>query len=187
ARTFDGRGDDMSVPDMGAVGAPFGRNMKPNYRPDLFDTPNPITVSETLLKREAFIPARSLNILAAAWIQFQVHDWVDHARHELGQNDVRVPLPQGFPRWRNTPEGPPEECMRIAGNIALSERDGLQYVFGNQTSHWWDGSEVYGADQNKADHLREGKDKDKDKGARIRLDTAICRPMSTAWTLPAST
>src|SRR5213079_1802031 len=89
---------------------------KPDYRPDLFDTPNPITVSETLLKREAFIPARSLNILAAAWIQFQVHDWVDHARYALGQNDVRVPLPQDFPRWRNTPDGPPEESMRIAGN-----------------------------------------------------------------------
>src|SRR5437762_721603 len=94
ARSFDGRGNDMSVPNMGAVGVPFGRNVKPNYQPELFDTPNPITVSETLLKREAFIPARSLNILAAAWIQFQVHDWVDHARHALGQNDVRVPLPQ---------------------------------------------------------------------------------------------
>ena len=161
ARSFDGRGNDMSVPNMGAVGVPFGRNMKPNYQPELFDTPNPITVSETLLKREAFIPARSLNILAAAWIQFQVHDWVDHARYALGQNDVRVPLPQDFPGWRNTPDGPPEEVMRIAGNIALSERDGLQYAFGNQTSHWWDGSEVYGANLTQAAALREG--------ARIRL------------------
>src|SRR6266481_4169706 len=160
-RSFDGRGNDMSVPDMGAVGVPFGRNMKPDYRLDLFDTPNPMTVSETLLKREAFIPARSLNILAAAWIQFQVHDWVDHARYALGQNDVRVPLPEGFPHWRNTPDGTPEKVMRIAGNIAMSERDGLQYVFGNKTSHWWDGSEVYGANLTQAAALREG--------ARVRL------------------
>src|SRR5438094_9922350 len=155
ARSFHGRGSDMSMPDMDAVGMPFCRNMNRNYRPDLFDTPNPITVSETLLKRETFIPARSLNILAAAWIQFQVHDWVDHARYALGQNDVRVPLPQDFPGWRNTPDGPPEEVMRIAGNIALSEREGLQYAFGNQTSHWWAGSEVYGATLTQPPALRE--------------------------------
>ena len=41
-------------------------------------------VSQQLLHREHFIPARSLNMLAAAWIQFQVHDWVDHARYPLG-------------------------------------------------------------------------------------------------------
>jgi len=35
-----------------------------------------------------------LNVLAAAWIQFQVHDWVSHARHALGEKDVIVPLPK---------------------------------------------------------------------------------------------
>jgi Animal haem peroxidase len=162
SRSFDGRGNDMSVPEMGAVGAAFGRNMKSDYRPELFDTPNPITVSDTLLKREAFIPARSLNILAAAWIQFQVHDWVDHARYALGgETDVRVPLPKGSPPWRNTPDGEPEEVMRIAGNIATSEREGIQYVFANQTSHWWDGSEIYGNNLTNATKLRDG--------ARIKL------------------
>jgi len=56
ARTFDGRFNDLSAPAMGAVGAAFGRNLEPVYRPDLFDTPNPITVSQTLLHREQFIP-----------------------------------------------------------------------------------------------------------------------------------
>ena len=37
------------------------------------------------------MPARSLNLLAAAWIQFQVHDWVNHARHPLGEDDVDGP------------------------------------------------------------------------------------------------
>jgi hypothetical protein len=157
ARTFDGRCNDLSAPEMGAVGQPFGRNIKPDYQPDLFDKPNPITVSETLLKRNAFIPARSLNILAAAWIQFQVHDWVDHERLTLGKKDVIVPLPEGFPKWRNTPDGAEEDAMRIAGNVASVETpDGLQRVFGNQASHWWDGSEVYGASITQASALREG-------------------------------
>ena len=93
SRTFDGTGNDLSAPEMGSVGSAFGRNLRPDLRPDLFDEPSPITVSQQLLHRETFLPARSLNLLAAAWVQFQVHDWVDHARYPLGQADVRVPLP----------------------------------------------------------------------------------------------
>src|SRR3954465_9701821 len=37
ARTMDGRGNDLSQPEMGSVGAAFGRNLRPRYRPDLFD------------------------------------------------------------------------------------------------------------------------------------------------------
>ena len=164
-RNFDGINNDLSAPEMGSVGQLFGRNLPPDYRPDLFDTPNPVVVSETLLKRDAFIPARSLNMLAAAWIQFQVHDWVDHARHKLGDgNDVRVPLPETYPDWHNTPGGTGEREMRIAGNKAAIERDGLQVAFANQVSHWWDGSEIYGADAKLAATLRE------DGSSRIRLD-----------------
>ncbi|MEI5519286.1 peroxidase family protein [Streptomyces brasiliscabiei] len=73
-RSYDGTYNDLSDPGMGAVGAAFGRNLKPDYRPETFDTPNPVTVSRQLLYRESFVPATSLNVLAAAWIQFQVHD-----------------------------------------------------------------------------------------------------------------
>lgn len=157
-RTFDGTYNDLSEPRMGAVGTAFGRNLQPDYRPDLFDQPNPIIVSQQLLYRKAFLPARSLNLLAAAWIQFQVHDWVNHARHPLGKRDVKVPLPPGMDGWSNTPGGPLEPEMRIAGNISLGEDhpDGPERLFHNDASHWWDGSEVYGADSAKARALRDG-------------------------------
>ncbi|GAA4491597.1 hypothetical protein GCM10023094_56210 [Rhodococcus olei] len=156
ARTANGRYNDLSAPAMGAVGATFGRNLKPDYRPDLFDVPNPVTVSQQLLTREHFLPARSLNLIAAAWIQFQVHDWVNHARHPLGVRDIEVPLPQGM-TWSNTPDGAPETTMRIAGNEALSvDADGTERLFANAASHWWDGSEVYGSDADKLKELREG-------------------------------
>jgi zinc transporter ZupT len=143
-RTYDGTFNDLSAPKMGSVDATFGRNMKPVYRPDLFDTPNPIVVSEELLKRETFIPATSLNILAAAWIQFQVHDWVDHKRYPLdGEHDVHIPLPPGR-TVRNLVGGPDEPEMRLAGNLELEgSLDGAP-IFGNNASHWWDSSEVYG-------------------------------------------
>lgn len=153
-RTYDGSQNDLSAPAMGAAGTAFGRNIRPDLRPDLFDEPNPVTVSRELLHRDRFLPARTLNVLAAAWIQFQVHDWVNHARHPLGVDDVAVPLPPGM-TWSNTPGGPAERQMRIAGNIEGPDGP-LRPLSANATSHWWDASEVYGADATQAQLLREG-------------------------------
>jgi hypothetical protein len=165
ARTYDGSYNDLSRPEMGRVGSAFGRNMRPQYLPGLLDTPNPATVSRELLHREHFIPATSLNILAAAWIQFQVHDWVAHVRYPLGQQDITVALPPGA-RWRNTAGGPEESVMRIARDRPLDDSSPgsgpRSLVFGNNASHWWDASEVYGTTREKAEALREG--------AKLRLE-----------------
>ena len=167
ARRADGSYNDLSAPKMGAVDSTFGRNLKPVYRPLLFDKPNPFVVSEELLKRKHFVPARSLNLLAAAWIQFQVHDWAHHARYKLGEHggkyDVKVPLPPREEPWRNTPQGLEETVMRIAGNIPRSvSADGTEQVFANAASHWWDASEVYGSTPELMASLRDG--------PKIRLD-----------------
>ncbi|MFE0137189.1 peroxidase family protein [Streptomyces sp. NPDC059037] len=154
ARSYDGTYNDLSAPSMGAVGAAFGRNLKPDYRPDLFDTPNPVTVSRELLQRDTFVPATTLNILAAAWIQFQVHDWVNHRRYPAGGKAVEVPLPPGS-TWHNTPGGPPENVMRFAENEGIEvPGDRPPILFANSASHWWDGSEVYGATARTAQFLR---------------------------------
>lgn len=164
-RSYDGTYGDLSVPGMGAVGAAFGRNLAPDYRPDLFDTPNPVTVSRELLHRERFLPATSLNVLAAAWIQFQVHDWVNHRRYQPGERSVEVPLPPASGTWHNTPGGPAEKVMRFAENKGIEVPGRPPILFGNTASHWWDGSEVYGEDERTARLLREP-----DGGAGIRLE-----------------
>ncbi|GAA3823106.1 peroxidase family protein [Streptomyces phyllanthi] len=165
-RSYDGTYNDLSEPGMGAVGSAFGRNLKPDYRPDLFDVPNPVTVSRELLYRESFVPATSLNVIAAAWIQFQVHDWVNHRRHKTGDRGVEVPLPPGSGPWFNTPGGPAENVMRFAENEGLDQPGGRPPIlFGNSASHWWDGSEVYGADEQTARFLREP-----GGGAGLRLE-----------------
>ncbi|WP_352837599.1 peroxidase family protein [Mesorhizobium sp. M0296] len=168
-RTFDGTYNDLSDPKMGSENAAFGRTMQPKYRPDLFDEPNAIDISRELMFRKAFIPARSLNIVAAAWIQFQVHDWVNHRRHNLGSNehDIVIPVPNGG-RWQNFASGPAESAMRIAGNkIDRMSSDGYP-VFSNITTPWWDGSEVYGDTKEKADLLKDG--------ARLRLTEDLYLP-----------
>jgi hypothetical protein len=152
-RTDDGSYDDLSSPRMGAVGAGFGRNMPGDARQA--DRPDPVRVADELLDRKRFIPARSLNVLAAAWIQFQVHDWVQHGRFPLGECSIDLPLPDGR-SWQNTPDGPAERFMRIP------EDDGA----GNLVSHWWDGSEVYGSGKGAAQALREAGG----AGARLQLD-----------------
>lgn len=82
ARNSDGNYNSLEMPLMGCAGIRFGRNFprketgKPSDR-DLW-TPNPRIVSERFMKRDKFIPATSLNLLAAAWIQFQIHDWFNH-------------------------------------------------------------------------------------------------------------
>ena len=157
-RTYDGSYNDLSSPEMGKLGAAFGRNLEPQYLAHLLDTPNPATVSRELLYREKFIPATTLNILAAAWIQFQVHDWVQHGHYPLGQKDISVALPASQ-TWRNQVDGPDEHVMRIARDQPLQEAPAGQpesLVFGNTTSHWWDGSEVYGNTAAKALELRNG-------------------------------
>jgi hypothetical protein len=168
ARSYDGSYNDLSDPAMGKVGAAFGRNLAPVYRPDLFNEPNPVTVSKELLYRETFIPAKSLNILAAAWIQFQVHDWVAHARHKPGVADVVVPLPSGM-TWVNRPGGAAEPEMRFSGNKELKSggADRPPILAANTASHWWDGSEVYGPDAPSANTLRE--EINGVKGSKLRL------------------
>lgn len=165
-RSYDGTYNDLSAPMMGALGSAFGRNLPPLYRPDLFDTPNPVIVSRELLHRDTFIPARSLNIIAAAWIQFQVHDWVNHKRYPAGMKSVEVPLPPGM-TWSNTPGGAPEQVMRFAENEGVRPDGGAEppILFANTASHWWDGSEVYGEDETVAKSLREP-----DGGAALHLE-----------------
>lgn len=82
ARNSDGTYNSLEMPMMGCAGIRFGRNFsrKETGKPSEQDlwTPNPRIVSERFMKRDGFIPATSLNLLAAAWIQFQIHDWFNH-------------------------------------------------------------------------------------------------------------
>ena len=76
-RTVDGSYNDLSCPFMGRTGARFGRNTPlQDTFPDTDNlmNPSPRTVSVELFTRTAFQPVPFLNVLAAAWIQFEVHD-----------------------------------------------------------------------------------------------------------------
>ena len=125
---------------MGSLGSRFGRNVPLEYtvREKNPLEPNPRLVSRELLTRKEFIPATTLNLLAGAWIQFEVHDWFSHGKNEA-ENPWVVPLDADDP-W-------PEHPMQIARTRRdpSASPDGPP-TFVTDDTHWWDGSQIYGRD-----------------------------------------
>jgi len=165
-RTSDGTYNDLKCPMMGSTGARFGRNVPlSDAFPDTVNlmTPNPRVVSQELFTRTEFQPATILNVLAAAWIQFQTHDWFVHRKgsaadvHEIPleasdpwpEHPMRLPRTPVDPQKRPDPTRPP--------------------AYSNDNSHWWDGSQVYGSTPAVQATLRTGSGGKVHVGADCRL------------------
>jgi hypothetical protein len=152
-RTIDGSYNDLRCPHMGAVQGRFGRNMPvertwPESEPELLE-PSPRRISNELMVRDEFIPAKILNVLAAAWIQFQTHDWFSHGTAEPG-NEFELETGAGD-SWFQCP-------MRIRRTLPDDKRtardQGRPPTYRNAISHWWDASGIYGSDEPTARKLR---------------------------------
>jgi hypothetical protein len=152
ARTLDGTFNDLNDPLMGSLGSRFGRNVPievtyPEH-PDALLEPNPRLVSRRLLTRDAFQPATTLNLLAGAWIQFEVHDWFSH-----GDNDPEKPWE--IPLEKDDPW--PQHPMQIMRTRPDPSGDpGRPPTYTTADTHWWDGSQIYGSDPAFAHGLRSG-------------------------------
>ena len=105
-------------------------------------------MARELLTRDEFIPATTLNLLAGAWIQFEVHDWFSHGKNET-ENPWLVPLDADDP-W-------PEKPMPIprTRRDPSSNGDGPP-TFVTDDTHWWDGSQIYGRDPAFAKAIKTG-------------------------------
>lgn len=144
ARTADGVYNDPNSPRMGSAEMRFGRNFPLEATiPDaaLLMTPSPRLVSNTLMRRDKFIPATTLNLLAAAWIQFQVHDWFSHRNEGNDPAQHVVPLPgnDDWPHPQMLVNHTQRDATRPAGDA--DKRPSYQ----NAETHWWDGSQLYGS------------------------------------------
>ncbi|KAE8454171.1 hypothetical protein EG329_005096 [Mollisiaceae sp. DMI_Dod_QoI] len=153
ARNSDGYFNDQAEPKMGCLGQRFGRNVSREHAKKPTDaellTPSPRLVSEKLLARTEFKPATIVNLLAAAWIQFQVHDWVFHETYAPGENDVEIPLPPGD-TW---PDGH-MKIFRSKPDVTLDETDKKSPGYKNTNTAWWDASQIYGESEEQTSKLR---------------------------------
>ena len=146
-RSADGSFNSLDHPRMGMAGSRFGRNFPlpecvAKRGDDLLD-PNPRVISRELLARRTFIPATTLNLLAAAWIQFETHNWFSHGVPQPG-DEFKIPLhPED--KWPEKVDG----CMQIRRTVAdTTPREtwlGATATFCNANSHWWDAGQIYGS------------------------------------------
>ena len=89
---------------MGAKGTGFGRNLPIEKtiidRKRLLE-PDPRVISRRLMARDDFKPAGIINSLAAAWLQFENHNWFFHGDGNP-ENTIDIKLRDGdtFPRTR---------------------------------------------------------------------------------------
>jgi hypothetical protein len=153
-RTYDGSLQDPNDPEMGQVGTRFGRNtpsdVKPEQMPELM-TPSPREVSRRLLRRDSFKPAETLNVLAACWIQFENHDWFGHGENNPDEL-IDVPLADDDD-W---PEGNPMRVKATSPDRTRTWKSGLPPTYVNTVTHWWDGSQIYGSNEERNRELRQG-------------------------------
>jgi len=95
-----------------------------------------------------------LNTLYIAWIQFQSHDWFSHGENVAGSGKYRIPLA-------------PDDPIRLRHGVEVLEIKRTQpdphpthgrLTYPNEVTHWWDGSQLYGSNQETEDRVRTGAD-----------------------------
>jgi hypothetical protein len=146
-RTLYGEFNDLGDPLMGSVGSRFGRNVPvadtdPEPDDELL-SPSPRLVSARLLARTEFQPATTLNLLAAAWIQFEVHDWFSHG--EVADTwDIATDADDDWP----------QHPMRIKKTAPDPSPSPGPPTYVTDDTHWWDASQLYGGTREYAHRLR---------------------------------
>ncbi len=161
-RTADGSWNNLSNPKEGAAGTRLSRNVdltavRPERGEQLL-TPNPREISRHLLTRgDKMKEVPFLNLLAACWIQFQNSDWINHGENLL-TDIIEIPLAEDDPArkkfWQTKiliPRTQPDPTR-------TEDKEDAPISFINEVTHWWDGSQIYGSDQETVDRLRSHQD-----------------------------
>ncbi|CAA0828486.1 Alpha-dioxygenase 1 [Striga hermonthica] len=127
--------DDGKVSDHVAAslsGSFFGRNILPFPQSHKVMRPDPMVVATKLLARRKLIDTgKQFNVIAASWIQFMIHDWVDHI-----ESTTQVEL--------RAPEEVASQCplksfkFYKSNEIQIKNGDnGIKSGFLNRRTPWW--------------------------------------------------
>lgn len=161
-RTADGSWNNLANPKEGAAGTRFMRNVCNKsihiQTDDRIMTPNPREISRKLLTREG--PMKEipfLNLLAASWIQFQNHGWISHGEI-IYDKPYEIPLANDDPARTKYRQDKMFVGRTQPDPTRMEDKEETPITFINEVTHWWDGSQIYGSDQETVNRLRSGVD-----------------------------
>ncbi|OMP00267.1 hypothetical protein CCACVL1_03412 [Corchorus capsularis] len=147
-RTAKGRCNEPLNEGAGSQESFFGRNILPVPQDDKLMKPDPMVVATKLLARRNYKDTgKQLNIISASWIQFMIHDWVDHMEEYTKQVELTAPkevankCPLTRFRFYKTKEF----------QTGFNE---IKTVTKNIRTPWWDGSVIYGSDVTSLEKVR---------------------------------
>ncbi len=178
-RTPDGTFNDLNDPWMGSAGVRFGRNLPLQYtfgeaEARLLD-PNPRVISNRLMARKEMVPVPHLNLLAAAWIQFMVHDWLSHGGNDKSRiHDIPLPEGDDWPSDRMT-----VLASRPDGKKSPAD-EGRPAAYRNTETSWWDGSQVYGSSWARMESMRRDPSGTRLENGKFWLDNRGLLPLDEA-------
>ncbi|CAN8322003.1 unnamed protein product [Cochlearia groenlandica] len=150
-RTADGKFNDPFNEGVGSQNSFIGRNCPPSHQNRKLLKPDPMVVATKLLARRKLIDTgKQFNIIAASWIQFMIHDWVDHLEdtHQIeivAPKEVVSECPLSSFRFFKTKEAPTGFFDIKTGSL-------------NTRTPWWDSSVIYGSNSKALDRVRTYKD-----------------------------
>ncbi|XP_058186744.1 alpha-dioxygenase PIOX [Rhododendron vialii] len=150
-RTADGEFNDPFNEVAGSEGTFFGRNIHPVNQQHKLLKPDPMVVATKLLARRKFVDTgKQFNMIAASWIQFMIHDWIDHLE-ETNQIELRAP--------REVANQCPLQSFKFykTKEVPTGFYD-IKSGYLNIRTPWWDGSAVYGSNAEKLKQVRTFKD-----------------------------
>ncbi|KDP41121.1 hypothetical protein JCGZ_03612 [Jatropha curcas] len=150
-RTSDGKCNHPTDNMIGSQGTFFGRNMLPSSSPYTLMDPHPTVVANKLLARKKLIDnEKQFNMIACSWIQFMIHDWIDHME-DTQQVEIRAP--------DEVADGCPLKSFKFFKTKKISTHSPyLKTGCLNTRTPWWDGSVVYGNNEDGVRRVRTFKD-----------------------------
>ncbi|WMV17513.1 hypothetical protein MTR67_010898 [Solanum verrucosum] len=139
-RTADGKYNDPFNEGAGSEFSFFGRNMMPVDQHDKLKNPDPMVVATKLLARRKFIDTgKQFNMIAASWIQFMIHDWIDHLEDTQQIEELRAPEEVAS-------QCPLKSFKFYKSNETPTGFYEIKTGYLNRRTPWWDGSAIYGSD-----------------------------------------
>ncbi|XP_076916282.1 alpha-dioxygenase 2-like [Bidens hawaiensis] len=150
-RTADGKCNHPTDDIVGSQGTFFGRNMPPSTSNFGLLEPHPSVVATKLLERRKFVDCgKQFNMIACSWLQFMIHDWIDHMEDT---HQVELVAPP------EVAEKCPLKSFKFYKSKEFSTgSDQTKTGFLNSRTPWWDGSVIYGNNEAGMKKIRAYKD-----------------------------